>query len=467
VYATATEDELKHHAAALRAHMTEDDVEEETWLRKSDPRSPIIQDALLQLEAQRALREGRLEDADKALAKCVAYRARDAKHNAAAANNTATALSSRFRATGDIAHVRESVRYLEDAVRLAPDNALVMGNLADAQEYLGVLNVLERWARMKVLRPRPDEAHELLEALLAGPMREEVLRAVDQEPALRRSQELSQQEQTLSPGKVSAWTRQLRWQQWHRDAQGMAALSKRLEALPPFEGKMEAEQRRKWEAGERDAILGKMANQSVTWAEATLKRARQTNHAQTIASASYLLGEALAHQRYFETKLEQLDGMVEAYRQAAKLWPELGTSNGLEWALTRSALERSVAKSEALAKVWKEERRTHAMSTMMHHALAGAAGAEAAAVLRSQPELREAAEHARERAKTRPEVEDWVLAKAAGDTVLEQAAAAVFSRPDAELELTIATRLAGGLAREKAQQELFQQGKGAHASVSP
>jgi hypothetical protein len=197
----------------------------------------------------------------------------------------------------------------------------------------------------------------------------------------------------------------------------------------------------------------------VTWAEATLKRARQTNHAPTIAAASYLLGEALAHQRYFDTKLEPLDGMVGAYREAAKLWPELGTSNGLEWALTRSALERSAAKSEALAKVWKEERRTHVTSTMMHHALTGAAGAEAAAVLRSQPELKEAAEHARERARSRPELEDWVLAKAAGDTVLEQAAAAVFSRPEVELELAIGTRLAGGLPREKAQQELFEQGK--------
>ncbi len=49
--------------------------------------------------------------------------------------------------------------------------------------------------------------------------------------------------------------------------------------------------------------------------------------------------------------------------------------------------------------------------------------------------------------------------KAAGDTVLEQAAVAVFSRPEVELELAIGTRLAGGLAREKAQQELFQEGK--------
>ncbi|MGZ3458374.1 MAG: hypothetical protein ACXU86_07680, partial [Archangium sp.] len=236
VYATASDEGLKHNAAALLSHMTTDEEEAEKWLRKSDLHSPIIQDDLLQVEAQRALREGRLEDADRALAKCVAHRAREAKHNPAAANNTATALLNRYQATGDVAHLRSAVGYLEDAVRLAPDDALVMGNLADARELLGITTVLERWVRTKPLHLMDDEARELLWVLLKGPLREEVLRAVDEEPALRRSQELSQQEQTLAPGKSSAWERQLHWLRWHRDERGMAALAKRLETLPPFEG---------------------------------------------------------------------------------------------------------------------------------------------------------------------------------------------------------------------------------------
>jgi hypothetical protein len=459
VYASATEDDLKHEAAALRSHMTEDDEEQEAWLRKSDPSSPIIQDDLLQLQAQRALREGRLEDADKALAKCVSYRAREAKHNAVAANNTATALLSRYQATGDVAHLRSAVKYMEDAVRLSPDNALVVGNLADAQEYLGMVTVLERWVRVKALHASSSDAQEVLEALLVGPLRDEVLRAMDQNPSLRRSQELSQQEQTLSPGKVSAWRRQVRWMEWHRDEQGLGMLAKRLEAQPSFGNKMMEEFRRKWESGERDAVLGKWASQNVAGAKATLERAKQTNHAPTIAAAWHLLGESLAGQRFFDSKPEQLTAMVEAYRQAEKLWPELGMAGGLEWALVRAALERGATKSEALAKVWKTEQRTYGTAMLMHRALKGATGPEVAATLRAQPELKEAAEHARERTKREPRLSDWLLAKAAGDVVLEQAAAAVFMKPSVELRLAIDTKLAGDDPRQKEEQELFQQQK--------
>ncbi|KFA93741.1 tetratricopeptide repeat protein [Archangium violaceum] len=462
VYDTATEPEMKYSAAILLARMATDEDEEEKWLRKSDPRSPAIQDDLLQVEAYRALREGRLEDADRALAKNVAFRAREAKHNSTAANNTATALMGRYRATGDVTHLRSSVKYLEDAIRLAPDNSLVVGNLADALEYLGKITVLERFVRTKALHLRDDEARELLGVLLEGPLREEVLRALDADPSLRRGQELSQQEQTLSPGKASAWERQVRWLRWHQDTQGLTSLARRLETLPSFEGSSGMLTRKKWESGEMDAQVRKWMTQHAAWAEATLKRAKQTNHAPTIAAAWHLLGEARDKQHYFDEKPEQLAPMVEAYREAAKLWPQFGESRSLEWALATVALEHGAAKSEALGKAWKEERRTHGMGTILHRALTGPAGAEVAAALRAQPELKEAAEHARERARVQPEISDWVLAKAAGDVVLEQAAAAVFSRPDVELKLAIDARLAGNHPREKAEQELFKQGKAQH-----
>ncbi|MCY1077958.1 hypothetical protein [Archangium lansingense] len=460
VYSTATEETYKHWAASLMARMATDEDEQEKWLRRSDTSSPNIQDSLLELEAERALREGRLEEADRAFAKCVAFRARDAKHSSTSANNAALSLHGRYLATGDVAHLRSAMRHLENAVRLEPDNALVMGNLADAQQYLGTVTVLERWVRTKPLHLKEGEAEELLRVLLGGPLREEVLRAMDRDPALRRSQELSQQEQTLAPGKASAWERQLAWLRLHRDERGLAALAKRLETLPAFEGGSRAEVRRKWESGEMDAKLVKWVAQYVARAEATLKRAKQTNHAPTIAAAWHLLGEVLLWQRDFiEPKAEQLDALVDTYRQAAKLWPQLGVSGDLETALAFAAVERGAAKSEALAKVLKEERRIQTTATMMHHALTGPSGSEVAAVLRAQPELKEAVERARERAKAQPRLSDWVLAKAAGDVVLEQAAAAVFSRQDVELELAIDARLAGDHPREKAEQELFKQGK--------
>ena len=49
-----------------------------------------------------------------------------------------------------------------------------------------------------------------------------------------------------------------------------------------------------------------------------------------------------------------------------------------------------------------------------------------------------------------------MLARAVGDVVLQQAAAAVFARPDLELRLALDTKLSGGHPSEQATLELFQ-----------
>lgn len=459
VYATAPDDDLKYEAAALMARLATDEEEEEQWLLRGDPHSATVQNDLLSARAQRALREGRLEEADRAEARVAAFRSLEARHNATAANNTSIALMTRYEATGDVEHLRSSVQYLETALRLVPDNALVMGNLADALQYLGAIQVLEHWVRTRPLHLDSPQAQQVLDMLLDSPLREDVLRAMAAEPALRRSQELSQQEQTLAPAKSSAWERQLRWLQQHRDTHGLETLTRRLEPLPPFTGSTEAEDRRRRESGAMDTQLGKWAAQRVAWSEAMLKHAEQAHHAPTLAVAWSLLGEARRARRVYEPSPNTLEALGEAYRQAARLWPALGSSLAVTRGLTQVALERGAARSEVLARVWKAEGREQGATVVLHHALSGPEASQVAAVLRAQPELQEAATHVRERVRTAPDMSDWVLARAEGDGVLERAAAAVFARPDVELALALDTKLAGGHAREQAEQSLFQQGK--------
>ncbi len=467
VYDTATEEKARYTAAMLCARLADKQEEEEQWLGRGDPKSPSVQNDLLALQARRHLLEGRLEEADRAYAKVAAYHERSAKHDAVAANNAAIAYNARYMASGDIAHLRTAVGYLETSARLVPDNALVLGNLSDALEQLGQVRVLEKWVRTKVLRPSSDETTNLLSSLLEGPMRGEVLKALGQEPALRRALEVAQQAQVLAPGNTENYAFQLLWLHWNRDEAGLGVLSRRLQTLPAFDSSAQAEQRREFASGARDEQLGRRAALSAEQALATVKRAQEINHKPTLATAMLLMGESLSEQIDFESSSEHLTAMVGAYKKAEQLWPQAGLNADVTSALWKSAVLRASTKSAELARGLKEEQREYGLSLTVHRALGRPLADEVRTVLRAEPELREAVERTRRQVQEAPTLEGWIIARAAGDAELERAEAQAFARADLAHEVAIGSRLSGGLAREKAWHEVFQQGRATVAQDTP
>jgi hypothetical protein len=159
----------------------------------------------------------------------------------------------------------------------------VLGNLGDALEYLAC----DRAGAVIHARPlRPGRiAQLLLDWLLPRSLGGEVRRALAQQPELMRSAELAQREQVLSPQKVEAWSRQLRWLSWREDEAGLAALARRLRALPPLDNRQMAEDRRKWEAGARDGEQGKRMPHVQKQAEMCPDQARQYRQTPTLAAA--------------------------------------------------------------------------------------------------------------------------------------------------------------------------------------
>ena len=257
LYASSSEDPWKHEAASLLAHLVNEvgsnEDEEETWLERADQASPNVKLLLLGLEAKRLRRQGKTAEADRAYARIVEAHERDAGHDAVSANNAAVGYLDRYETTGDPANLRSAIKHFEAAHRLTPQNAMVAGNLADALEFVGTVTVLERWVRMRTLALDAGEAHAVLEAVAAGPLHDEVVAALRQDPSVRRSLDVTQEEQALAPQKPNGYERQLRWLDFTRDEKALVALQTRLAAMPRFDPSATAQARKGREEKTKDA----------------------------------------------------------------------------------------------------------------------------------------------------------------------------------------------------------------------
>jgi hypothetical protein len=464
LYNTAPDTHWKQEAAGLLAHLVTEvgsnEEDEAMWLQRADTTSTAVKNLLQEAEARKLVREGKLAEADALYAKTAASYDEGSKHEPSSANNAAIAIMERYRTTGDPARLREAVEKLERAVRLAPQSALVVGNLASALDHAATVAVLERWVRGRTLLLDAGRASTLLQALASGPLHDEVLAAMAKEPTFRRSLDRGQEEQTLAPQKPTGYQRQLRWLDTARDAAGLEGMARRLDALPALDGSSEGHDRAAWETHAKDALLLSHAQKAAARGRERRDRAQQAGHGPTTAAAWLLLAGDLAQLAYVASTRELLDEMIDAHRKAAALWPEGGVDDSLPGALLVVALEHALPESVALRKAWEEEGRVYGHFLTLDRARAGAQGAEILSVMRRQPELAEAARLRRARMGQRPGLSDFILARLAGDAEMEREAAAAFTRKELGLYLTIEAKLSPGQRREEATLAMFRAGAG-------
>lgn len=439
-------DEERKAAALTLAHLALDLDEEQAWLEKSDASSPMVKDMLLEVQSRRHLRDGRYGEADRGFAKVAAYREREAKHDPTAANNAATALGARYAATGDAAHLKSSATLLDAAVRVVPDNALLLDNAAEIHWQIGVLRVLDGWIQTRQIVL--EDGDEILGSLLEGPLRERVVEALQRDPSIRRARQLGEQEQVLAPQKQQAYRRQLLWLAWNRDESGLRELEKRLAAMPPFDSGDVADQRRKIEAGSKDEQHAKSIGQWVSRTQEMVKRAEKSGHGPTLAAALLRQGDAMATRTVFVRDDAELDAMIDCYRRAAVAWPEAGLARELPAALSLVAFLRTMQAMPTLRKAWDEQARRHDVLSIALQLASSPEGAGVLEAMRKRPELVEAVEIAKASPGSSPTKGHWLLARVAGDAELERAAAPVFDRADVLLAAKSYARLFPGEARE-------------------
>jgi tetratricopeptide (TPR) repeat protein len=131
-YQEATDPRWKYQAAHSRALESLDLDDEIEWLGRADPADPAIKALLSSSRGRRAARAGREEEAITCFRQAVtAYDGMPV--NEASLNNSAGTFSLLYQLTGDRKDLEQSKARYDKAAALAPSNALVLGNAAQAQ----------------------------------------------------------------------------------------------------------------------------------------------------------------------------------------------------------------------------------------------------------------------------------------------------------------------------------------------
>jgi hypothetical protein len=439
VYDQGTTSQM-NEAAVLMALMATDRDQREAWFRKADQTDPFVKNNLLELEAGKALRGGKLDEADRKFAQVTQSYARSATRSSAAANNAGLAQARRYICTGEISHLDESIKYLESARRLQPDSSLVIANLASIIDHHVVLDVLGKWIRIRVLGLNDNEASRLIGALAAGPLRAEVLKLLRQDTRVRRLLDLQQQQEVLAPGRTGPYTAESGWYALLDDLQGMKQLKQRLDRVTALDTTDQDANLEKWLAGADDADRLENLRQHLARLDRLQQAAKRAGHKPTLAAVWLLKARTYLSLATIDNKLESIGQAVQAARTAHRLWPAVGASNMLANALVHSAILEAASRSPRLARLWKREGRRYG-SYLFLHRVSGTA-ADLLPALRASPALREAVTLRKAALNDRPDLADWMLARAGGDASFTAATCEAFKRPLVRLGVEVDARLA-------------------------
>ena len=300
----------------LLAVLSDELEDEETWLARASQDDPEVRIRLVSVRARRAARAGDLREADRLLADVVRHYDQNAESNPVAANNAAVAHEQRYLCTGDVQQLDQASRLLERSLRLEPDSALVVGNLAEQSAYRGQVRTLNRWVRTSVLRMGPGDAQSLLSVLREGPMAEQVRAALRDDPGLRRSRELTRQEEVLAPQRPRAWQREKAWDAAANDDGALAALLARVRAVESLDTSAQTAERERARNPETRARRRADIDAAVTTAERVLRDAEQRNHPATAAAARFMLANALLGRAYGYEVLEDAQRALDLARRA-------------------------------------------------------------------------------------------------------------------------------------------------------
>ncbi|WP_428264563.1 hypothetical protein [Haliangium sp.] len=443
-------------AASLLAVMATNDDVTEMWYQRADQDDPFVRTGLLEVKARRLYREGRLDEADRAIAAAIDTHVAIAEHDPVAANNAAIALSWRYQITGRREHLERARDIFEGVLRVQSDHALIIRNAAEFHERLGMLEVLVRWIDTDVLRLGPRQAKELSDSLIAGPLADELRALARRNRSLHRSLELTAQQNILMPSADSGHQHLLWWHVFMDDVEALRRMRHGLALHPGFAQESLSERRWQTMPPEQQKHLLDGMSAEIERLEALRKRIGARGSAPTRAALELMESAKRFTRGTVRGDIGDLRAAVAALRRADELWPALGAKRNLVPALVHLSVLELAESSPELARDWEAHRNDYGAAILLHRAVSEPAGAELLASLRRHPGFGEAVALAKDQARERPTLLCWVLGVAAGDRELEDAGTQVFANERERLSNEIAALLAVDDPDAQARWALFE-----------
>jgi len=418
----------KYAAASLLGLLARDRDERKQWFERADRSQPFIQESLLSIEASELYDRGEYAAADVKYAEVLKRQLEKSKNNPEVTNNAALTMQNRYQCTGNLGFVRDAIEALEEARRLVPDNALVVGNLASLLDYKATLDLLASRINLQSLPVTTSEATTILETLLEGEQRDNILEDMKKNASLRRALELYRQQTVLAPGSIDGYLAESTWYARTEDAAVLRQLLTRVEeAAGSLDTSSSADYRERWYSGELDDVLKSKYEGQLLRYDRLAKMLKRD--AETTAALQLLRATALSSHAALNDDPERIASALEAYNAAHAGWGALETEVQVMSTLLQKGILEAIADKPELKDFWANERRQLGVrGVLLWCVLGGDERSQAmSAALRTAPAFGQAVARLRSLTRNRRYTGDWVIAQVAGDEQLLAETASAFS----------------------------------------
>jgi len=404
-YSFATSQEQRQAAAVLRSVCANDVDDEILWLQRANTENPIIKGKLAWSLGNKAASEGRDAEAEENYRKAIdAYAAQP--RSTLTLNESAIAWSALYSVTGDPKAMERCCDCFQQAVELAPDNPILIGNAASVIEGAALADIIGSRIDLRALRY--SGGYSLLSYLYhdqAG--REEMRQKVRQHPGIKRALTLYQRLIVLSPKRPTGYGAVARIQYYIRDDAGLDDTANRV-AAATFDHSDSLAEFKKHLSGVKD-------QQTIVESAAALNRAMETTE-RLRAKGGATLAVALCGQAGAMMGLDVLQGNVDANavvalaEQADSACPSSATEGMLVASHLLRTSKRLCASDPEFAALHAKCKRTLGTSNLV---VAAAAQSEAlrGKIVRD-PDFLQAAELQRKHRQflpDSPDAFDWAL----------------------------------------------------------
>ncbi len=333
----AIDQKLKQGAALLRALTSKDLDDQITWLERSNPTQPMTRASLAEARGQKALEEGKDEEAARRFREAVEIYAA-LPESASTLNNGGLALLSVFRASGDRPALEKGVQMLKKAAELEPKDGILVSNVAEVVLRAGIANTVRDRIDLGKLRRQGDLG--LLSFLYADqPGRQDLGRKLAEDPHVQKARTLLDRALLLAPSNASGYAQVMGLLYFLDDRAGLQRLKEKAEQAK-LDLAAEQQQTQEFWEGKNLEKSRKEANDAVTRTERMVETTRPVGGA-TFAVAV----QGLVHARERQDTLGMdvdADALVRLAEEAHRMAPSTGSSGVL-----RSALMLRASKSLA------------------------------------------------------------------------------------------------------------------------
>jgi tetratricopeptide (TPR) repeat protein len=301
-YRTETDQAKKERIAAYRSVLAVDGDDRITWLRKSTADDLAVRAELASALGQKALREGKDEEAARQLRESIACYARQPE-SSATLNNSAGVYEALYLVTGDRAALDKKVQRYEKALALEPRNSIILNNVARSTEEAALRDFIGDRTDLKLLKR--EGALDLLGYLCADQTaRRRLSERLGKHPGIARARELYDRLLLLAPKSTHGYSAMAALVYEMNDLEKLRGLWRRLEQVE-LDLADQAQEERESLAGKKDAQNRKAWQAASRRAAATLRAARQRPRGTTLAVAADTLAQ-------YQSRLALLGESVDA-----------------------------------------------------------------------------------------------------------------------------------------------------------